>query len=191
MNQHLLNMPCPETVRRKQRIMILQAYTLFHVLISLVAIGAGCVVAAGMLKAHRLDRWTKFFLTTTVLTSVTGFFFPFHGITPALIFGVISLAVLAVAIYARYSRQMAGGWSKTYVITALFALYLNVFVLVVQSFLKIPALREIAPQQNEPPFAVTQLVVLALFVALGILASIRFRQAPAPSALISHPLATR
>ena len=162
--------------------MILAAYTILHVIISLAALFAGVVVVYGMFTAQRLDGWTRFFLITTVLTSVTGFFFPFHGITPGLITGVISLFVLAVAIYARYSRRLIGAWRKTYVISAVFAFYLNVFVLVVQLFLKIPALKEIAPTQNDPPFRITQLVVLAVFIALGIAATIRFRAEPAASA---------
>ncbi len=156
--------------------MILTAYTILHVVISLVAILAGFIVAYGMVTAQRFNGWTKFFLTTTVLTSVTGFFFPFHGITPAIVVGIISLVVLVVAIFARYTRNLAGAWRKTYVISAVFALYLNFFVLIVQSFQKIPALKEIAPtQKEEPPFAITQLVVLVAFIALGIFAAIRFR----------------
>jgi len=110
-----------------------------------------------------------------VLTSVTGFFFPFHGFTPAIGVGIISLLVLAVAIYARYPRQLAGHWRWIYVVTAVIALYFNVFVAVVQAFEKVPALKVMAPTQTEPPFKLTQLVVLALFVVLGIVAAIRFR----------------
>jgi hypothetical protein len=153
-------------------------FTLVHVGISLAAILSGFVVLLGMLTVKRLDGWTKLFLATTVLTSVTGFFFPFHGITPALVLGTISLVVMVVAIYARYSRKLMGGWRRTYVIGAILALYLNVFILVVQSFQKIPALQEIAPTQNDPPFKITQLVVLLAFIALGILAAIRFRPEP-------------
>src|SRR5271170_2794530 len=112
--------------------MILKIYTLIHVVISLMGILSGLIVLSGMLTAKRVDGWTALFLTTMVLTSVTGFFFPFHGITPAMVVGVISLVVLAVAIYARYARRLAGVWRKTYVVTAVTALYLNVFVLVVQ-----------------------------------------------------------
>src|SRR2546422_869683 len=126
-------------------------FTLIHVLISLVAILSGFVVLFGLLTARRLDGWTALFLATTVLTSVTGFFFPFHGVTPAIVVGIISLVVLAVAIYARYPRKLAGAWRKTYVITALLALYFNVFVLIVQSFPKLPVLKNIAPTQNDPP----------------------------------------
>jgi hypothetical protein len=135
-----------------------------------------------MLAGKRLDGWTKWFLATTVLTSATGFFFPFHGFTPAIGLGIISLLVLAVAIYARYPRQLAGHWRWIYVVTAVVALYFNVFVSVVQSFEKIPALHAFAPTQTEPPFKFTQLVVLALFAVLTIIAAIRFRLEQAPTA---------
>ena len=155
--------------------MILEIYTLLHVIISLIGIFSGLVVLFGLLSAKHLDGWTKWFLITTVLTSVTGFFFPFHGFTPAIGVGIISLLVLAVAIYARYPRQLAGHWRWIYVVTAVIALYFNVFVAVVQAFEKVPALKVMAPTQTEPPFKLTQLVVLALFVVLGIVAAIRFR----------------
>ncbi len=158
--------------------MILEIYTLLHVIISLIGIFSGLVVLFGLLSAKHLDGWTKWFLITTVLTSVTGFFFPFHGFTPAIGVGIISLLVLAVAVYARYPRQLAGHWRWIYVVTAVIALYLNVFVAVVQAFEKVPALKVMAPAQTEPPFKVTQLVVLALFVVLGIVAAIRFRPEP-------------
>jgi len=158
---------------------ILQIYTIIHVLISLVGIFTGLIVLFGMLAGKRLDGWTKWFLVTTVLTSVTGFFFPFHGFTPAIGLGIISLLVLAIAIYARYPRQLAGHWRWIYVVDAVISLYFNVFVGIVQSFEKIPALTAMAPTQTEPPFKLTQLVVLALFIVLGIVAAIRFRPAPA------------
>jgi hypothetical protein len=161
--------------------MILSAYTIIHTLISLIGIFTGLIVLFGLLAGKRLDGWTKWFLITTVLTSVTGFFFPFHGFTPAHGVGIISLLVLAVAIYARYSRQLAGHWRWIYVVTAVIALYFNVFVLVVQTFEKSPALHAIAPTQTEPPFKLTQLVVLAIFVLLGIIAVIRFRPEPVPA----------
>ena len=159
--------------------MILQIYTIIHVLISLVGIFTGLIVLFGMLAGKRLDGWTKWFLVTTVLTSVTGFFFPFHGFTPAIGLGIISLLVLAIAIYARYPRQLAGHWRWIYVVGAVISLYFNVFVGIVQSFEKIPALTAMAPTQTEPPFKLTQLVVLALFIVLGIVAAIRFRPASA------------
>jgi hypothetical protein len=158
--------------------MILEIYTLLHVIISLIGIFSGLVVLFGLLSAKHLDGWTKWFLITTVLTSATCFFFPFHGFTPAIGVGIISLLVLAVAIYARYPRQLAGHWRWIYVVTAVIALYFNVFVAVVQAFEKVPALKVMAPTQTEPPFKLTQLVVLALFVVLGIVAAIRFRNEP-------------
>jgi hypothetical protein len=159
----------------------MKTFTLIHVIISLAGILSGFVVLFGMLTAQRFDAWTKLFLATTLATSVTGFFFPFCGLTPAIVLGGLSLVVLAVAIFARYPRQLAGAWRKTYVITAVLALYFNVFVLIVQSFQKIPALKNIAPTQNAPPFKLTQLIVLVAFVVLGILAALRFRITPVSS----------
>ncbi len=158
--------------------MILAIYTLVHVVISLAGIFSGFVVLFGLLAGKRLDGWTKFFLITTVATSVTGFFFPLHGFTPAIGVGIISLLVLSIAIFARYPRQLAGRWRWIYVVTAMIALYLNVFVAIVQAFEKAPVLKALAPTQSEPPFKLTQLVVLALFVVLTIVGVIRFRLEP-------------
>ena len=158
----------------------LKTFTDVHVAISLVAILSGLVVLFGLLTVRRLDHWTSFFLLTTVTTSVTGFFFPFHGFTPAIGVGIVSLVVLAVAIFARYPRRLAGAWRWLYVISATLALYLNVFVLIVQSFQNVPTLKALAPTQSEPPFLVAQLLALILFVVLGILAAIKFRPAPLP-----------
>lgn len=148
--------------------MSLATFTLVHVIISLVGIVSGLIVLFGMLSAKRLDAWTALFLLTTVLTSVTGFGFPFTHLLPSHKVGIISLVVLAIAILARYSFHMVGKWRWIYVVTAMIALYLNVFVLVVQSFEKVPALRAMAPTQSEPPFLAAQLVVLAIFVVLTI-----------------------
>jgi len=145
------------------------------VLISLAGIFSGLVVLFGLLANKRLDRWTKRFLITTVATSVTGFGFPLHHFGAPHVVGIISLIVLAIAIYARYPRQLAGAWRWIYVVSALIALYLNVFVGVVQAFQKVPALQALAPTQTELPFKSTQLIVLALFVVLTIVATIRFR----------------
>lgn len=150
-------------------------FTQVHVVISLIAIVAGLVVAFGMLAAKRLDGWTAFFLVTTALTSVTGFFFPFHGFTPAIGVGILSLLVLAFVIFARYARKLAGAWRWIYVVTAMLALYLNVFVLIVQLFQKVEPLKALAPTQAEPPFQIAQLSALVLFVVLTILGAIRFR----------------
>jgi hypothetical protein len=165
--------------------MILTAYTIFHVIISLVGIFTGFVVVYGLLTSQRLPGWTAVFLATTAATSLTGFFFPFHGVTPAIIVGIISIVILAIAWYARYPKNMQGGWRLAYVITAVLAFYLNFFVLVVQSFLKIPALKAIAPTQDDPPFKLTQLVVLLAFIAVGILSAVKFRIEPRTTAAAS------
>lgn len=159
--------------------MILQLYTLFHVVISLLALFSGFVVLWGLINSKSLNGWTAFFLATTVTTSVTGFFFPVHHFMPSHALGIISLIVLAFAIYARYPKKLNGGWRKIYVITAVTALYLNFFVGVVQAFEKVPALKALAPTQSEPPFKLTQLGVLVLFVVLGIAATVRFHKEPA------------
>lgn len=151
------------------------AFTIVHVVLSLVGIVSGLVVAAGLTGARRLDGWTLLFLVTTVATSATGFGFPFDHLLPSHVVGVISLVVLAVAILARYVRRLAGAWRTTYVITTVVALYLNVFVLIVQAFRRVPALAAMAPTQSEPPFLVAQLAVMALFVVLGIAAVRGFR----------------
>ena len=151
---------------------------LIHVAISLIGIVSGFVVVFGLLGAKRLDGWTALFLTTTVLTSVTGFLLPAHKILPSHIIGAISLVVLAVAIFARYVRHLDGGWRSTYVVTSTVALYFNVFVLVAQSFMKVPALKALAPTQSEPPFAIAQGIVLLLFIVLGAAAVKKFRAEP-------------
>jgi hypothetical protein len=156
--------------------------TFVHVVLSLIGILAGFVVVYGLLTQKVLDGWTALFLASTVATSVTGFFFAFHGITPADVFGILSLMVLPIAIFARYVRNLAGGWRRAYVITAMIALYLNVFVLIAQLFDKVPALKAMAPTKSEPPFKVTQLVVLVLFVVLTIAAAKKFREVSARTA---------
>jgi len=156
--------------------------TFAHVVLSLIGIFSGFIVVFGMLTGEKLDGWTKLFLATTILTSATGFFFSFHGLLPSHVLGILSLLVLPVAFYARYSRQLAGGWRHTYVITAMIALYLNVFVLVAQLFMKVPALKAMAPTQSEAPFKLTQLVVLILFVGLTIAAAKKFRGEPGHAA---------
>ena len=150
-------------------------FTIVHVLLSLIGIFSGFVVVFGLLVAKRLDGWTALFLASTVLTSVTGFLFPFHGFLPSHGVGIISLLVLALAIFARYGRQLASSWRRTYVITAVIALYLNVFVFIVQLFRKVPALKALAPTQSEEPFKVAQLVALVIFAVLASSAAIRFR----------------
>lgn len=158
--------------------MILGAFTLFHVLLSLVGIGSGFVVLYGLLTSRRLEGWTTIFLATTVATSVTGFLFPVQHFMPSHGVGIVSLILLGFAIYARRVRQYAGAWGRTYAVTAVLSLYLNVFVLIVQSFQKVPALKTLAPTQSEPPFQIVQLSVLLLFVAFTILSAVRFRNQP-------------
>jgi hypothetical protein len=149
--------------------MTLSTFTLFHVVLSLVGIASGFIVVYGLLAGKRLDTWNAIFLLFTVLTSLTGFLFPFHHLLPSHVVGIISLVVLAVAILARYPLHMRGAWGRVYVVSAMLALYLNVFVLIVQAFLKVPALKAAAPTQKEPPFFIAQIAVLALFVILTIL----------------------
>jgi hypothetical protein len=149
-------------------------YTFVHVLISLVGIGSGFVVLYGMLSGKRLDGWTAIFLTSTVLTSATGFGFPFDHLLPSHKVGIISLVVLALAILGRYAMHLAGVWRSVYVVSAAVALYLNVFVAVVQSFEKVPALKALAPTQTEMLFVIAQVVVLLIFVGLTILAAKKF-----------------
>jgi hypothetical protein len=155
--------------------MTTSTFTMVHVLLSLVGIGSGFLVVYGMFAGKRFDGATAIFLVTTVLTSVTGFLFPFVHLLPSHVLGVISLIVLAIAILARYVFHMEDGWRGTYVVCAVLALYLNVFVLVAQAFMKVPALNVLAPTQKEPPFLVAQLVVMAIFIVLGVLAAKRFR----------------
>ena len=145
-------------------------FTTVHVVISFAGIASGIIVLIGMLVSSPLPSWTALFLATTVLTSATGYFFHTEKLMPSQILGGISLALLALAILALYVFGMAGAWRWIYVVAAVTSLYLNVFVLVVQSFLKVPALHKLAPKGNEPPFAIAQGVVLVLFVALGFFA---------------------
>ncbi len=154
--------------------MSVSTFTLIHVIISLAGIGSGFIVMYGLLNSKRLDGWTAIFLTSTVLTSVTGFLFPFDGFKPSYVVGGISLILLAIAIWARYSRRLEGGARRIYIVTASLALYFNCFVAVIQAFAKIPAVHALAPTQKEPPFLVAQLVVLSIFIWLTILATKRF-----------------
>ncbi len=162
--------------------MSLSTFTLLHVIISLAGIGSGFIVMYGLLNGKRLDGWTGIFLATTVLTSVTGFMFPFEGLKPSYIVGGISLLMLAIAIWARYGGRLAGASRWIYVVTAAIALYLNCFVAVVQAFMKIPALYAMAPTGSEPPFLIAQCVVLAIFVWLTWRAAKRFQVVPVRNA---------
>jgi hypothetical protein len=156
------------------------AFTLLHVVISLVAIGSGLIAVGGMFASHRLPATTALFLSTTVLTSVTGFLFPIHGFTPGLGAGIVTCVILATALVAYYLKRLTGAWRWIYVITAIAVLYYNVFVLVVQSFDKVAALKALAPTLSEPPFAIAQVVVMAIFVLIGITAAVKFRPVTMP-----------
>jgi hypothetical protein len=157
-------------------------FTFIHVLISLIGIFSGLVVLCGLLTGKRMNGWTAIFLISTVATSVTGFMFPYKGFTPGIGVGILSLIVLVIAIVARYSRHLDGGWRRTYVINAVIALYFNVFVLIAQLFEKVPSLHVLAPKGNEPPFAVTQGIVVAVFIVLGVYAVKGFREPMIPIA---------
>ena len=150
--------------------------TKIHVVISLIGILTGVVVLIGLISGRRFNGWTAGFLASTVATSATGFLFPFHGVTPGIIVGIISLVLLALAIFARYFRRFVGAWRWIYVVTAMIAFYLNVFVLIAQLFQKVPSLKALAPTQTEPPFLVAQLSTLLIFVLLTIAGAIRFRR---------------
>jgi hypothetical protein len=145
----------------------LATFTLIHVAISVLAILSGLVVIGGLIGGARLASWTAVFLASTVLTSVTGFGFPFTEFSPAHAVGALSLGLLAVCLAARYAKRLEGRWRAVYVVTAVASVYLNCFVLVVQLFAKTPALVQLAPTQQEAPFALTQVALLALFVWLG------------------------
>ena len=150
--------------------MSVAAFTQFHVVLSLVGILAGVVALFGTFGSKTLPTWTLVFLVTTVLTDVTGYFFPRDHILPSHIVGAISLVILAIAIFALYVERLVGAWRWIYVVTSVAALYLNVFVAVAQAFLKVPSLSALAPTGSEPPFVVTQGIVLVIFIALGVIA---------------------
>ena len=157
--------------------MSLSAFTVVHVVLSLIGIFSGVIILYGMFRSKSLNGWTALFLVTTVLTSVTGFFFPSDRLLPSHIVGIISLVVLAIAILALYGYRLTGSWRWIYVASAGVALYLNVFVGVVQAFRQLSFLQPLAPTQSEPPFLITHLVVLVLFIVLTIVAAIRFHTA--------------
>jgi len=148
-------------------------YTFIHVVISLVGIGSGVVVMVGLLTGRRLEGWTALFLLSTAATSLTGFGFPFDHLLPSHVVGIISLVALTVAAAARYVFNLPASWRWIYVAGVVISLYFNVFVLIVQLFLKVPAIHALAPTQDEPPFAIVQAAVLVLFVGLGIVAAIK------------------
>jgi hypothetical protein len=161
---------------------MLAAFTLLHVIISLIGIVAGLVAVSGWLKSDPSRTPTVVFLVTTILTSATGFLFPFTKLLPSHVVGIISLAMLAIATFALYGGRLAGVWRPVFTVTATLSLYLNVFVLVVQSFLKVSFLNALAPTQTEPAFLVAQGATLVVFLALTVLATLKFR----PARLAAH-----
>jgi hypothetical protein len=152
----------------------LSVYTTIHVIISLVAIASGAVVVYGLLAGKRLDGWAFIFLLFTILTSLTGFGFPFEKVTPAIVVGVLSMILLLFAVLAFYAFRLGGAWRWIYVVMAMAALWFNVFVLIVQGFAKVPALSALAPTQSEPPFLIAQLLALVIMVALTVMALRKF-----------------
>ena len=157
--------------------MSLSAFTTVHVIISLVGIVSGIVVMFGLLGSHRMPGLTAIFLLFTILTSATGFLFPFEKLVPSHMIGILSLVLLAIACIALYGMKLSGAWRGIYVVTALISLYLNVFVLIIQGFLKVAPLHALAPSvpPSEPPFAVVQGIVLLFFVIVIVGAVRRFR----------------
>lgn len=158
--------------------MSISTFTQLHTVLSLIGIATGLAALIGMTRSRSLDGLTAVFLATTVLTSVTGFLFPFGQLLPSHVVGILSLLILAPALVARYVYRAAGSWRWIYVVTATVALYLNCFVGVVQAFIKIPSLRTLAPAQTDPPFIITQLAVLVLMVVLGYKAVRSFHPVP-------------
>ena len=162
-------------------------FTLIHVALSFIGIVAGLVALFGMFRNNPLSSWTLIFVVTTAATTLTGFLFPFRGFTPAIGTGIVSSFVLALTILARYAFHRLGPWRWIYVITAVVSLYLNCFVLVVQAFLKVPALHALAPQGTEPAFVLTQGLVLVLLVIAGFVAVRRFQLSRTPESGSAKP----
>jgi hypothetical protein len=160
--------------------MSLSTFTTVHVIISLIAIISGIIVMFGLLGSNRRSGMTAIFLLFTILTSVTGFLFPFEKLLPSHMIGILSLVLLAIACISLYVMKLSGPWRPTYIVTAMTSLYLNVFVLIIQAFLKVPALHALAPSvpPSEPPFAIIQGIVLLFFVLVIIGAVRRFRPMP-------------
>jgi hypothetical protein len=160
--------------------MSLSTFTMVHVIISLIAIASGIIVMFGLLGSRRMPGLTAIFLLFTILTSATGFLFPFEKLLPSHMIGILSLVLLAIACFALYVMKLSDAWRSVYVVTAMISLYLNVFVLIIQAFLKVPALHARAPSvpPSEPPFAIIQVIVLVFFVIAIVGAVRRFRPMP-------------
>jgi len=161
--------------------MSIPAFTLLHTIISVIGLLSGLIVLGGMYGAQRLPGWTALFLLTTALTSITGFFFPNAKITPGQIFGAITLIAMVPTLIGLYGFHLRGAWRWIYTGGAVIVLYLNFFVLVAQLFAKVTVLQPLAPTQSEPPFLITEIVVLAIFVVLGILALVKFHPERRPA----------
>jgi hypothetical protein len=172
-----------EKVQKGERVMMLglslSTVTMVHVVISLIGIASGLVVLFGLIKSQSMPGMTALFLLSTILTSATGFMFPFGQLLPSHVIAIVSLILLAIACVALYGMKLSGVWRSIYVVTAMTSLYLNVFVLVIQSFMKIAPLHALAPSipPSEPPFAVVQGLVLVVFIAAIVAAARRFRPA--------------
>jgi hypothetical protein len=168
--------------------MSVSAFTLVHVIITLVAIASGFIVMFGLLGSSRMSGITALFLTTTILTSATGFLFPFTQLLPSHMIGIVSLVLLAIAVFALYGMKLSGAWRWIYVVTAMLSLYLNVFVLVIQGFLTVPVLRALAPNLPlaHPPFAIAQSIVLLFFIIVITGAVKRFRPSGGHDVPVHH-----
>jgi hypothetical protein len=160
--------------------MSLSTYTILHVILSLIGIGSGFIVLFGLINGRLLGPWNVVFLVTTILTSLTGFGFPNTKVTPGIILGILSIIVLAIALLALYGFRLKGAWRRTYAITAMIALYFNVFVLIAQTFEHVPVFHALAPTGTETPFKVAQLFLLVLFIVLITAASKKFRSPLVP-----------
>jgi hypothetical protein len=153
----------------------LATFTFLHVLISLIGVASGFIVMVELLRSSYSGSWTAIFLATTIVTSASGFLFPFSKLLPSHIVGIVSLVLLAIALFSFYVQRMHGIWRQIYVLTAMLSLYLNVFVMIIQGFLKVPLLNSLAPTQTESPFLIVQGVTLVCFLAVIIVAAIRYR----------------
>ena len=158
--------------------MMAAQFTIFHVVISMIAIFAGFIVVGGMFANAGLAAWTVFFLAMTILTNITGFMFPFGSFAPAIGVGIISTLLLLVALAALYGFHLRGRWRLVYVATAVLGLYFNVFVMIVQSFQKVSFLKPLAPNGSEPPFVIAHAVNLVGFALLGWMAVKTFQPKP-------------
>lgn len=163
-------------------------FTFVHVVLSLIGLISGCVVLYGLLTADRMDVWSPIFFVSTLATSITGFGFSFHGFTPGIGVGILSLIALPATITGRYGFSLAGHWRAIYVVGSVMGLYFNVLVLGAQAFAKIPALHALAPNGSEPPFAIAQGAVLVLFIFLGSLSARRFHP---DNNIVRHPARSR